>query len=64
MNCIEFVNFYGLSPKLKSLPQIFENENACINEMGLINGFGRASLGFGLDPLTGSGRAQGLLHSC
>ena len=39
MNCIEFVNVYGLAPKLKSLPQIFENENACTDEMYLVNGF-------------------------
>ena len=26
-------------PKLKSLPQIFENENIYFNEMYLINGF-------------------------
>ena len=49
-------------PKLKSLPQRFENENTYINEMDLINGFGRASLGFGSNPPTGSGRAQGSLH--
>ena len=31
-------------PKLKSLVQIFENEKGYINEMYMINGFGRASL--------------------
>ena len=30
--------------------------------MNLINGFGRASPGFGLDPLTWSGQARGSLH--
>ena len=30
--------------------------------MDLINGFGRASPGFGLDKPTGSGRVQGSLH--
>ena len=34
--------------------QIFENENAYINEMYLINGFDRASPGFSSDPPTGS----------
>ena len=31
--------------------------------MNLINGFGQASPGFGLDLPTGSGRARGSLHS-
>ena len=48
--------------KLKSLPQRFENENAYINEMDLVNGFGQASSGFGSDPPTWSGQARGSLH--
>ena len=47
---------------MKSLSQIFENKNAYINEMYLINGFGWASPGFGLDLPIGSGRARGSLH--
>ena len=49
-------------PKIESLPQRFENENAYINEMYLIKGFGRASPGFDSDPLIGSGRARGSLQ--
>ena len=33
-------------PQIESLPQRFENENAYINEIDLINGFGRVSPGF------------------
>ena len=50
--------FMGL-PQIETTSQIFENENACINEMDLINGFSRASPSFSLDPPTGSGWARG-----
>ena len=47
---------------MKSLSQRFENESANINKMYLINGFDRAPPGFGSDPPTESGQAQGSLH--
>ena len=53
--------FMGL-PQIEMLPQRFENENAYIIEMYLINGFGQVSLGFGPDPPTGSDRARGSLQ--
>ena len=49
-------------PKMNPLPQRFENKNAYMNEMYLINGFDRASPGFGSDSPTGLDRARGLPH--
>ena len=46
--------FMGL-PQIEIASQRFENENAYINEMYLINGFDRASSGFDSDPPTVSG---------
>ena len=49
-------------PKLKPLPQRFENENVYMNKWILLMASARRPWGCGLNPPTGSDRARGSLH--